>query len=175
MLSQKDFSTQPDRPRLKRHRSGFSMTEIVVVISIISILATMVILMMHGAFSASKETLALSRLEMLNSALNTWSSANRELTFMRMDAVTTDEFIVLRDLQFRNPNPKKATFNAPYMPPEYNPKESSSIDEYRFRWTGRNFELLRPGQPGVGLLMVFDSSDYTAPFIHKEGYQPGSR
>ncbi len=151
------------------------MTEIIVVITIISILGAIIILMMQGTLSAGKETLAISRLEMLNSALHTWSSSNREMSFMRMDASTTDEFVVLRDLQYRNPDSRKASFNAPYLPPEYNPKTSSSVSEYRFRWTGRNFELLRPGVTGSGLLMVFDSSDFTDPFTFPEGYQPGSR
>lgn len=170
-----DVSAQPDCTRLPRRRSGFSMTEMIVVIAIIAILSTIVIVMMKGAFAASKETLAVSRLEMLNAALHAWSHSNREMNFMRMDGSTTDEFVVLRDLQYRNPNPKKATYNSPFLPPEYNPKTSSSIYEYRFRWTGRNYELLRPGQDGTGLLMVFDASDYTDPFIFPAGYQPGSR
>lgn len=175
MHGSQEISAPPDCARLPRRRSGFSMTEVVVVIAIISVLATIVIMTMQGTLAVSKETLAVSRLEMLNSALHTWATSNREMSFMRMDAATEDEFFILRGLQFRNPNPKKATFNSPYLPPEYNPLTSNSPSEYRFRWTGRNFELLRPGQEGTGLLMVFDASDYTAPFIFPEGFEPNSR
>lgn len=175
MHGSQEISAPPDCARLPRRRSGFSMTEMVVVIAIVSVLASIVIIMMQGAYSASRETLAVSRLEMLNAALHSWANSNREMSFMRMDGATTDEFVVLRDLQYRNPNKKKATYNSPFLPPEYNPKTSNSVSEFRFRWTGRNFELLRPGQQGSGLLMVFDASDYTDPFIFPEGYQPGSR
>lgn len=151
------------------------MSELVITISILGVLAGVVIISMQGAFGASKEALATSRVEMLNSALHTWSTANREMTFLRRDDSTSDELIVLRDLQYRNPNEALASIGSPYVPPEYNPDNSSSDQDFRIRWNGRCFELLRPGETGTGLLMVFDGSDFTEPFPFPENYQSSGR
>ena len=146
-----------------------------ITISILGVLAGVVIILMQGSYGASQEALAISRVEMLNSALHTWSTANREMSFIRRDETTADELIVLRDLQYRNPDPDKAAIGSPYVPPEYNPKNSSSMDEFRIRWNGRNYELLRPGQEGTGLLMVFDASDLTEAFQFPPNYQSSGR
>lgn len=151
------------------------MSELVITISILGVLAGVVIIMMNGAFGASQETLAISRVEMLNAALHTWSTGNREMSFIRRDETTADELIVLRDLQYRNPNEAKAAIGSPYVPPEYNPPNSSSDEDYRIRWNGRSFELLRPGISGTGLKMVFDGSDITAPFQFPANYQSSGR
>ncbi len=151
------------------------MSEMIIVIAILGVLAGIVIISLNGMFAASKETLAIARVEMLNSAVHTWSTANRELNFGRQDGSANDELIVLRDLQFRDPNEEKASIGAPYVPPEYNPDKSSKIDDYRIRWNGRAYELLRPGQSGTGLLMAFDGSDLTKPFKFPPGYQSSSR
>jgi len=119
--------------------------------------------------------LAISRVEMLNSALHKWSMANREMSFIRRDETTADELIVLRDLQYRNPDENRASIGSPYIPPEYNPANSSSDKEYRIRWNGRSYELLRPGQSGTGLHMVFDGSDLTEPFQFPPNYQSSGR
>lgn len=151
------------------------MLELVITISILGVLAGVVIIMMNGAFGASQETLAISRVEMLNSALHTWSTANRQMSFIRRDETTSDELIVLRDLQYRNPVEAKAAIGSPYVPPEYNPPNSSSDEDYRIRWNGRSFELLRPGISGTGLKMVFDGSDITERFQFPANYQSSGR
>lgn len=154
---------------------GFSLSELVVVISIMSVLAGVVIVRMNGAFSAGQETLALERVEMLNQGLHRWSAANNEMSFLRRDDSTADELKVLRDLQYRNPNEALAVVGAPFVPPQYNPESSSSAQDFRIRWNGRGYELLRPGEEGSGLLMVFDGSDYTEPFQFPENYQSSGR
>lgn len=165
----------PATLRPLRRRAGFSVAEMVIVITIIGILSGMVIIMVQGSYAASKEALAKSRLEMLNSALHTWSTANREMYFPPSSASSTDEFVVLRDLQFRDPDPLRARIGAPYLPPEYNPGKSSDEGDFRFRWNGRLFELVPAGQPGTGLRMDFDAADFTKPFDFPDNYQYGSR
>lgn len=150
------------------------MTEMVISIAILGVLAGIMMMSLGGSLSASKETLAVTRVEKLNSALHQWSMSYPEMYFPVNDGGVTDELIVLRDLQYRNPNEKKATTGSPYMPPQYNPKDSSSDEDFRIRWNGRSFELLRPGQAGNGLLMVFDGSDMTEPVKFDEDYKPGS-
>ncbi|MEN3940852.1 prepilin-type N-terminal cleavage/methylation domain-containing protein [Prosthecobacter sp. SYSU 5D2] len=153
---------------------GFSVTELVITIAILGVLAGVVIVSMTGTFGASQETLAKARVEMLNSALHRWAMAYPEMYFPASAGSINDELYVLRALQFRDPDENKAAIGSPFMPPEYNPRDSSSTEDYRIRWNGRIFELLRPGQQGTGLLMVFDASDITDPVTFAEDYKPGS-
>ncbi len=149
------------------------MSEIVVTISVLGILATIVVVELSGNYEIARATLARERVEQLNNALNSWAMANNELVFNRMDGSAADELKVLRDLQYRHPDDNKAALNSPYMPPEYNPKTSSNESDYRIRWNGRRYELLVPGSVGTGLKMVFDASDITAPFIFPPNYSSG--
>lgn len=151
------------------------MSEMIIVIAILGILSGIVIISMQGSFEASREALARARVEMLNSGVHTYSTAQPTLYYDRKDGDIIDETDALRALQWRDLDERKAKPGSPYVPPEYNPLNSSSPDEYRIRWTGRLFELLLPGQPGVGFLMVFDGSDFTAPHIFDSDPRPGSR
>ncbi|MEQ1750952.1 MAG: type II secretion system protein [Prosthecobacter sp.] len=166
-------------PRLARFlkrglgRAGFSLTELIVTISIIGTLASIVMVSMTGTFEAGRETIAIQRLEMLNESLHRRATAIKELNFQRRDDSTGDEFYVLRLLQYRNPNPNKVDINSPYFQSEYNPEPSSAETDYRFRWNGRRYELLRPGEAGSGLKMVFDASDITEPFQFPPNFNPG--
>jgi prepilin-type N-terminal cleavage/methylation domain-containing protein len=159
----------------RRRWQGFSMSEIVVTISVLGILATIVIMELSGNYESARATLARNRVEQLNNALTTWATARTEMIFSRLDDSTADEMKVLRDLQYRHPDEDKADINSPYMPPEYNPKTSSSLNDYRIRWNGRRYELLMPGTNGSGLKMVFDASDITEAFTFPPNYTSGGR
>ena len=161
-------------PKMGLEQTGFSMTEMIVTIAILGTLAGIVMISMTGSFEAAKETLAIQRMEMLNEGLHKWATAvNKELTFNRRDDSVGDEGFVLYRLKYRNPDPDKADLNSPYMPPEYNPPTSFDEDDYRFRWNGRQYELLRPGESGSGLKMMFDGSDITAPTQYPPNFNPG--
>ena len=158
----------------RRSPHGFSVTEMVITIAILGVLAGVVIVSMNGSFSASQETLAKARVEMLNSALHRWAMAYPEMYFPVNSGSTNDELYVLRALQYRDPDADKAAIGSPFVPPEYNPRDSSSSADYRISWNGRGYQLLRPGQEGTGLLMVFDASDITDPVTFDDDYKPGS-
>ncbi|HCN78892.1 MAG TPA: hypothetical protein DIT13_17080 [Verrucomicrobiales bacterium] len=162
-------------PRFNGRAAGYSLSELVITISIMSVLAGVAILSMNSAYSAGQETLAMERVEMLNQGLHRWSAANNEMSFIRRDDSSADELKVLRDLQYRNPIEERAVIGAPFVPPEYNPESSSDSGAYRIRWNSRGYELLRPGQEGTGLLMVFDGSDFTEAFQFPENYQSSGR
>lgn len=157
-----------------RSALGFSVSELVIAIAILGVLAGVVIVGINGAFGASKETLAKARVEMLNTALHRWAMAYPEMYFAADAGSTNDELYVLRALQYRDPNELKAAIGSPFVQPEYNPANSSSREDYRIRWNGSRYELLRPGQEGTGLLMVFDASDITDAVTFDEDYKPGS-
>ncbi|MBB5038202.1 type II secretion system protein [Prosthecobacter dejongeii] len=172
--SQKNIAFYKPAAQPTRCRAGFSMSEMIVVIAILGVLAGVVVIMLQGAFGASQEALAKARVEMLNSALHTWSTANREIYFPPNDGSGEEELYILRELQFRDPNPLKAKTGSPYVPPEYNPVASSNKTDFRIRWNGRLYELLLPDQEGSGLLMDFAASDFTTPHQFPENYKSGS-
>lgn len=151
------------------------MAEVVSSIAIIGVLAGICIAGMTGVLKGSKAALAEEKLEMLNQGLNAYAYSNMELTFNVMTTSSSDEFAVLRFLQYRDPDPDRATVGAPYVRPDYNPVTSSSTDDYRIMWKGSRFVLLRPGTTGTGMKVVFDGSDYTVPFVFPPGFGRYSR
>ncbi len=149
---------------------GFSITEMVTTISVLGILAGIVIVSMTSNYEVAREIMAKQRVEMLNEGLSKFATAQREITTPARNASTSDERIVLLYLQYRNPNPAKAALNSPYMEVRYRPATSDSTQDYRIRWNGRRFELLKPGASGSGFMMVFDGSDMGTPFVYPPNF-----
>ena len=160
---------------LQRCAEAFSLTEMVTTISILGILASIVVLQMSDNYSTARGILAEDRLEMLNRSMSERAASVKEYVFTRVDANTTDEQLVLMDMQYRNPDPDKADINSPFIEPRYRPTTSSSVNDFRLRWTGRRFELLRPGTTGSGLKVVFDGSDIGAPRVYPPNYNSNGR
>lgn len=162
---------------------AFSMTELVIVVSILGVLSTITITSFNHLLGGSKTAVAGERREMLNRALHTFAQQNYEMVFNRMDGSGADEMVILRTLQYRNPNddlPAKinkraAKTGSPYLDPRYNPVVSSNSKDYRLRWTGRSYELLEPGENGSGILMNFEGTDFTSPFIFPPNFQMAGR
>lgn len=152
-------------------RQGFSMSEMVIVIAILGVLALVIVLSLGSSFNASKDVLATARVEMLNKALHQYAMNHGERVETKKDGSSSDELYVLLDLKFRESDDRLAPPGAPYVPAHYNPEASSSESEYRIRWNGRRFELLRPGQTGLGLKMDFEGTDFTEPTKFPPGYQ----
>jgi type II secretory pathway pseudopilin PulG len=143
--------------------AGYSVSELVFVISIMGVLSGITVGAFHQFLDGSKDALATARLEMLNQALHSFAQYNKELIYTRQDGAAEDERTVLRVLQYRGPSEDKAAIGSPYLDPMYNPLTSSSDSSYRLRWTGRMYELLKPQTPGTGLLMNFEGTDFKGP------------
>jgi prepilin-type N-terminal cleavage/methylation domain-containing protein len=154
---------------------GFSMSEMVIVISIIGVLAGIVVMPMSQFLGASKDALASSRQETLNQAVHRFAQQNYELLFDAMNGSVADEMVILRTLQYRDPNINRAQPGSPYMDPRYNPVSSSDSTVHRLRWSGRLFELLKPGQSGTGILMDFEGRDFTTAFDFPPNFQMAGR
>ncbi len=154
---------------------GFSMSEMVMVICILSVLAGITVHSFSQFLTGGKDAVAEERQEMLNQALSRFAQQNDELLSTAQSGSVTDEMLVLRTLQFRDPNNNRAQPGSPYVDPRYNPISSSDPDVYRLRWTGRLFELLKPGQSGMGLLMNFEGSDFTTAFVFPPNFQKAGR
>ena len=151
------------------------MSEMVVVISIIGVLSTIAVGSYQQFLGGAKDALAAERQERLNQALNCFAQQNYEMLFNPMEGSVADEMVVLRTLQYRNPDIDRAKFGSPYVDPCYNPVSSSSMAAYRLRWTGRLYELLKPGQSGTGMLMNFEGTDFTTAFVFPPNFQMAGR
>lgn len=143
---------------------GYSVTELVIVISIMGTLAGIAVGSYNQFLGGAKDALAQERVESLNQGLHRFAQQNYELLFSPVNTATADELVILRTLQYRHEDPNRATVGSPYADPRYNPVASSSMNEYRLRWAGKSYELLKPGTPGTGLLMNFEGTDFTDPF-----------
>lgn len=151
------------------------MTEIVVVISIIGILAALAVTSFSQFLGGAQDAVAAERLENLNQALHRFAQQNYELLLNDMPGATADEMVVLRTLQYRDPDINRTKIGSPYFDPRYNPVSSSSDSQYRLRWTGQLYELLKPGTAGTGLMVNFDGTDFTAEFVFPPNFQMAGR
>lgn len=154
---------------------GFSMTEVIMVISIMGVLAGIMVPKYANIYSGTKDTLANEKLEMLNQAINDWAHTYKEYSYTPNNASYTDELNILNDLEYRNPDDSKAMIGTPFIRTNYRPKGSSSTDDYRIMWTGYRFKLLTPGQVGSGIKVVFDGSDNGTPFVYPPNYSSSGR
>lgn len=165
-------STSPsDRQTAPRSVHGFTLTEMVTTVFVLGILAGVIVVSFSSNYEITREILAKQRLEMLNEGLNKFATAQPEITTLAVNSATSDEHLVLLYLQYRNPDPDKAALNSPYVVPEYRPAFSSSNLDYRIRWNGKRFELLKPGESGSGIKMVFDGSDMGSRFEYPPNFK----
>jgi len=162
-------------PMRRRGLGGYSVAELVIVISIVGTLAGITVGGMSHFLGGAKDALAVERQEMLNQALHRFAQQNYEMLFNPMNSSGADEMVILRTLQFRDPDLDRAKFGSPYIDSCYNPVISSSKDEYRLRWTGKNYTLLRPGAAGTGLLMNFEGTDFTEAFEFPPNFRMAGR
>lgn len=151
--------------------SGYSVTELVIVISILGVMSALTVGSFNQFLGGSKDALAVERKEMLNQAVHRFAQQNYELQFNANGNSLADEMVILRTLQYRDPNVNRATVGSPFVDPRYNPISSSDTSAYRLRWTGKMFELLSPGTSGSGILMNFEGTDFTTAFVFPPNFQ----
>lgn len=154
---------------------GFSMSEMVVVICILSVLSGIAVQTFGQFLGGSQDALAISRQETLNQALSRFAQQNYELLFDVARDSVADELVVLRTLQYRDPNINRAQPGSPYVDPRYNPVASSDASVHRLRWSGKLFELLKPGQSGTGIKINFEGTDFTTAFAFPPNFQMAGR
>ncbi len=161
------------RSLTSRAPQGYSLPEIMVTIAIVAILAGISLVSFGNVNDASRLAQAQNVASRLNGAVKGFNQGNWDLRTVKDDASTTDEFKVLRTLQYK-PSSSGGRFDtgAPYYPPTWNPTASSASAEYRVRWNGLNFQLLVPGTAGLGLKLVFDGSDQAAAYAFPANYAP---
>lgn len=152
-------------------RGAFSLTEMLVTILIIGVLAAIAIPVYSNITETSRRTVVQDHVEALNRAVTNFGHACWKFPTAANDSATTDEMAVVRSLQWKFPA-SSLKLGSPYFDPRYDPAGTSSTSEYRIRWNGKGFEMLDKGQAGSGL--KYDgSSDYKpAPYTFPSGYTP---
>jgi prepilin-type N-terminal cleavage/methylation domain-containing protein len=152
-------------------RRAFSLTEILMVVAIIGVLAAVSIPAYRGVMQATWNSESEDFVETLNKAVRNFNQANWDIPTAANNSATTDEFLVLRSLQYKWPISSLKP-GSPYFPANYNPTASSDANSYRVRWNGKTFEVLRPGTAGSGFLRTFTGAEYTTAYTHPNGYKP---
>ena len=149
----------------KLSRSGypkaFTLPEILTVMGIVGVLTAIAIPAYSGLTGKVQDVEATDFVESLNRAVLSFGQGNWDIPTVANNAATTDEFLVLRSIQYKWPAISLKP-GSPYFSPKYNPAASSSSTVHRIRWNGRTFDLIKPGTTGSGLLKTFTGVDYTA-------------
>lgn len=160
---------------LSRFRRAFSLVEIVVTVAVIGIVASIAIPIYSNVTERSQIAVAEDHVELLNRALGNFSQACWKIPTAADNNATTDEFLVLRSLQYtfvQSASDPIGKPGSPYFSPNYNPTASSSTEEYRIRWNGRNFEVIPPGQAGSGIHFKGADDIKRIPYSFPSGYKP---
>ena len=148
---------------------GFSLIEVLTTIAIVGVLSAIAMNVYEGTVEKSQETIADNLVETLNTSLSEFSHALWDIRTTKNDGSSDDEFLVLRSLQYDDPN--DLIPGQPFMRPDWNPLASGNTDDYRLLWTGRMFKLARPGESGTGLKVTFDGTDLGTMYEFANGYQ----
>lgn len=131
-----------------RPPGGMSLTEVLVVIGFLAIVAAISIPNMLGVFSNARYETARRNLNYLNGAVIGFNQANWELV-LATSGGSDDEQKIFDSLRYREAlNPAAGS---PYLPPTATFVSSGSTNDFRAKWNGRMFEIVVPGSNGTGL------------------------
>jgi len=152
-------------------RRGFSLTEVIIVIGAIGVLAAVCIPVINGIATQSKASVAEKNMRSLNAAVQGFNQANWELV-LTPQAGTDDELAIFLSVQYRDSAVSRQAPGSPYLNPMLDFVRSSSPQDYRAIWNGRMFEMVSPGATGDGidLMRLGETAGGGASFSN--GYKP---
>ena len=129
-------------------RRGFTLVEILIVISIIAVIASMVLVGVQAARESANGALTQTTVSELNNALNTYIADEGEPPGMGMEPqADRNDFPLLYDAIFGTPRPKgKGGRSAPYTKLDEDAVVIYDEDELQYRRPNRQ-ELLSPDVP----------------------------
>ncbi len=165
------LATPPASPHHRRRTLGFSLTEMIVVLAVLGIIAGIAIGTFGNLNESAKEAVARERVEMLNHAIHAFAQSRRQMAETPLTN-QGDELQVLGYLQYRDA--AKPYPGTPYVDQHYRPTASGSTADYRIQWTSNFvYKLLKPGDTGIGLKIPFDGTDMST--VPTMGINPSNR
>jgi type II secretory pathway pseudopilin PulG len=126
------------------------MSELIIVISIMGILASIIIPNILGTDAGIRKIVAEERLELLNQALARYIAIKGPVGAVPLNGhLHIAQLLSERDLSIPG---------SPLIPTQLQLINSENTNDYRFIYNGKRFELALPGQIGRGLKMMFDGT-----------------
>lgn len=161
----------PVSPWGKKGLAGFSLTEVIIVIGAIGVLAAVCIPIIGGLTTQSKAAVAEKNMRSLNAAVQSFNQSNWELELASQEG-TDDELAIFLSLQYRDDTVSRQAPGSPYLNPMFDFVRSSDPQDYRAIWNGRMFEMVSPSATGDGinLMRLGEMSGGGAAFPN--GYRP---
>ncbi|NNE94200.1 MAG: type II secretion system protein [Verrucomicrobiales bacterium] len=156
----------------KRAIRGMSLSELMITISILGILAAVAVNAYGDIFGKSKDTISQNVVATLNKATREFSYSQWDLEYTATPTSAKDEMYVLRTLQWKDPDNSELNPKGPFMRQDWNPTTSSDTKDHRIEWTGSAWKLTKPGTAGTGLKVAFDGTDLGTPHVHATGFTP---
>jgi type II secretory pathway pseudopilin PulG len=144
--------------------------ELIVVVSIMGILASLAMAAYRGVTEATERGVAQSTVDRLNGAVAKYSQISWTFDVAADDDSGDDELLVLRSLQWRDAG--DPAHGSPYYEPTWDPSTSDDIETHRIRWNGRGYTLLEPDTAGTGLRVRFDGLDQGQTVDFGDFYSP---
>jgi prepilin-type N-terminal cleavage/methylation domain-containing protein len=131
---------------------GASLPELLVVISVLSVLAGISIPKLSGILGVSKDQVAIDMAEAANRAVDHYDQTGQDMPIAEDDSGTVDEIKAWYTLTTRD----SSIPGSPFLPETFPSTTSASTDTYRLQWTGKNFRVLTPGVVGSGIQVESD-------------------
>lgn len=129
--------------------TALSLVEVLIVVAIIAVLASIIIPQFVGVGAATERALAQRNLNMLNSAANAFSQSDRLLGGLVGAGQPNKEEAVLAYLYAYNP--AAPIPGSPFLDPVHTFTVITATNKFRASWNGRVFELINRGTAGTGV------------------------
>lgn len=141
---------------------GLSLTEVLVVLAFLAIVAAISVPSISRLVSDSSYETAKRNLNYINSAVLSFNNSNWELV-LATSSGSDDEQKIFDSLRYRSATNPAA--GSPYLPETATFVASSDTSTYRAMWNGRIFGIVVPGSNGTGLdlMKIMGSSVQASP------------
>ena len=147
------FSTDGAQGRAK---AGYSLVELIVTVAVLGILSGIMMRVFVNVKSSSSDIIANEVMETVNLGVKKFDQVGYKITTTADANSTVNEEAIVALLQTRD----VTIPGSPFVQPDWDPTGSDDAADYRIRWAGRTFELLKPGTAGHGLRVDFEAGDY---------------